>query len=128
MIYESGKIAPSPKERKENKLKGDESFSRLCSETFGKNLPNFEKRELDFNSMILLACKNVEPHRDPLVVDKITGLRRAALFWLTEGRVHLQCGDDFIRMSSGDYVIFDDSIAHCVVADRKWRGAAAQFI
>ena len=130
MIYKKERFPPTSAEKKENRLRGDESFSNYCSSVFGRNLPEYEGRKLDFNSMILLNCKNVEPHKDPYVVNSARKepKKRAAIFWLTEGELHIQCGDFCEKMKSGDYIVFDDSIMHCVVADKKWRGAAAQYI
>lgn len=53
---------------------------------------------------------------------------RRALFWLAKGRVTIQCGNSYEELRAGDYVIFDDSQVHCVVADNQWWGAAAQYL
>ncbi len=128
MIYSSGNLAPTKTELQESIKRGDESFSTRPLFAFGLDLPEWEGRKIDFNSFMLLKCKNVEPHIDCYVADGEGGQKRIAIFWLTKGNLHLQCGNESKRMKSGDYVIFDDSKMHCVVADKQWYGAAAQYL
>lgn len=129
MIYETGNIQPSISQKRENERLGDDSFGRICSPDFAKGVPRFEGRKIDESTVILLKCKNVEPHRDPYTASAdAEPEKRAAFFWLTKGSLNIQCGYESKRMQEGDYIIFDDSKMHCVVADKQWLGAAGQYL
>jgi len=50
------------------------------------------------------------------------------MFWLLRGNLWIQAGADAQEMSSGDWVLFDDTVNHCVVAEKQWVGIAVQYV
>ena len=93
-----------------------------------EKLPGHDEFHLHLNTLVALKCKNVEPHSDEWMgADDI--LNHWAIFWLVQTRapwIYIQVGDAYERLKLGDYVVFQDSVTHCVVSDRVWRGIAYQ--
>lgn len=73
----------------------------------------------------------VEPHKDCYVGHGDSPVTQKSLFWLLDNPsgkpIHLQVGSESIRLNTGDYVILNDAVMHCVVASNVWRGVAWQM-
>lgn len=127
---------PHVEQIKEVSKWGDDSFCVACSPRFESlGVPCVPFEEVTYNPEqrgILLSLKNVHPHDDPWVGNyEIEPKERLAIFWV------LKCGSPIWfgvvgheprQMSSGDYVVFDDSQTHFVIADKKWHGVAWQLL
>ena len=76
---------------------------------------------------IYLTGKSIEPHKDP----NLTGKEfTRGMFWVTRKKtkesIYIQVESDSQRIDEGDYVIFDDSLLHCITCDGVWEGIAIQ--
>jgi len=80
-------------------------------------------------SGVAMAMKSVEAHYDDMVGECIKGHKFAcASFGLTKGYCTIHVGNEFLRLRAGDWVMFDDGIAHSVYATAKWYGFAVQVL
>ncbi len=83
---------------------------------------------------MILKIGNVYPHTDPWCGVGTPGIRRS-LFWLleieedgSEMTVFFGVeGHKAVQLKNGDYVIFDDSKEHFVIAESMWVGCAWQL-
>lgn len=129
--------------------RADESFCATASPVFDDaGLPTFENWKPGC-STTLLKLANVEPHDDPWVgshKDVLDfnnppqgfnqfgePLERLAIFWLLEvksrlhDRIRFYTEGKWIQLKAGQFVVFDDSKTHAVMAESKWVGAAWQL-
>jgi hypothetical protein len=145
MIYESAHHPVYSAQLAEAKAKADESFCTQSSEDFMIGAPKITGYVPAMKDATLLKLRNVEPHDDPWVgyephpfYPEVHGAdwsmdgpkNRRAVFWLLHAPkpIHIMCGNHFRKLRRGDYVVFDDSKLHCVIADAKWIGAAWQIM
>lgn len=141
MIYTTGNHKPSAKQIKTVRCNANGSFTGTVQDDFGMpehRLPIPSGYAFSPGTITALTLKNVEPHTDPWVGHYGKGWRttdgpydRRALFWITSlpryKRVDFQCGNAAVKLSMGDFVIFDDRIMHCVLSTAKWHGVAVQI-
>lgn len=121
------------------KQRGDDCFLSPFDEDYMHLLPDLSK---EYNSqgykysrssgVMLTNLVNVEPHVDESVGELTTDV---ALFGLLAGGNNLklmarQRGGMYWQrffMSPGDWIMFNDSDEHLVMADTKWSGLAIQI-
>ena len=131
MIFKTGQQKPTPDQRRIVHKIADDSFRRTLPDDFGA-LPCGDEYSHEWDTWgtaVALRLKAVTPHQDPWLGDSREPAKRCALFWLISGAdVWLQVGGVAVRMQPGDYVVFDDAVMHCVVADHVWRGVACQMV
>ena len=133
MIYETGFQKPTAKQKQIAIKRADASFTEGVPWDFG-DLPTGSKWLATTDTGILLKMRNVEPHVDPWLSSarEPAERKRSALFWVIDlpsfERIHFQCGGQKASLRRGDYVVFNDSIMHCVVAERVWKGCAYQLL
>ena len=134
MILTQGFFAPSKKQIVEVRKNADESFCQISTKEFMKPFPSFEGWQCAEESATLLALKNVEPHDDPWVSRGREPRVRRALFWLLDGGqtfngegVFFGCGRESVRIKPGEFVVFNDTLKHWVMSNKKWFGAAIQL-
>lgn len=134
MILHKGFFAPSVTQLREIRKTADESFTQLSSHEFMKFFPVFDGWQHAEETATLLALKNVEPHDDPWVSRGAAPRMRRAIFWLLDGGetfsgsgVFFGCGRHSIHLKQGEFVVFNDSVNHWVMANKKWFGAAVQL-
>ena len=81
------------------------------------------------NSGVCLTMKGVEPHFDDMVGETVRGYKFVGgAFGLTKGYCTLHVGKEYEKLGAGDWVMFDDGIAHSVFATAKWYGFAVQIL
>lgn len=107
----------------------DDSFTAVLPDDFG-TLPLAEIFCANRETAIALSLKCVKPHTDDWLASASQPKARAALFWLVSipngETLDLQVGNSFCTLGAGECVIFDDSLVHSVISDRKWIGCAVQ--
>ena len=145
MIFEQAHHRVHSAQLAEAKAKADESFCRQSSEDFMVGAPKIIGYVPAMKDATLLKLRNVEPHDDPWVgyephpfYPEVHGIdwtmdgpkNRRAVFWLLHSPkpIHLVCGGQARCLKTGDYVVFNDSLMHCVLAERTWIGAAWQIM
>ncbi len=133
MIYASGSQQPSNEQLAYARKWADESFCTTVETEFMVQVPTY-KNMVPAQQAIVLKLKSVEPHDDTWQ-GKINEAgedgppTRYAFFWLMKSAkpIHLMCGTHSRRLMPNDWVVFDDSVLHCVVADSVWYGSAWQI-
>ena len=127
MIEVSGYLNPPKELFKAVNAVADNSFCRCLSADEITTLPTIPSWSPDRHTNTCLRLRNVEPHTDDFI-----GLGRPktwrGMFWLLRGNLWIQAGADAQEMSSGDWVLFDDTVNHCVVAEKQWVGIAVQYV
>jgi hypothetical protein len=142
MIYSEGFLLPTAAQVRLVREHADGSFCRTVPQSFDfMNVPPLpEGYAFDSETFTALKLKNVEPHNDTWVGGLPAGVdtsgwedgppSRRAVFWIIDmarhSHLHIQCGAFSSRMRKGSWVLFDDSVLHCVVSDRTWYGLACQ--
>lgn len=123
MIHATGHFAPTRKQKTLLRRIGTDDFCSSVPEDFA--LPDVGK--IDRSTGIAFKMRSVEPHTDDWIG---TGSPKKwrSLFWVIECKewVHLMVEGEHVRMSEGDYVLFDDRKLHCVVSQHQWTGVAYQ--
>ncbi len=148
MIFKSGKLMPTAEQVHHARRLADESFCVVANRDFMANFPIVDGWEVGTETPILIRLRNCEPHSDPWVgrfnskptlgwdAVQQEPIERRAVFWVIDTgpksrfgtNMFFGCGADTIRLTAGDYVVFDDRITHWVMSDRVWRGAAIQLL
>lgn len=128
MILACGNLTPLKQQLKELRVNADGSFVIPSSHEFAAYFPIFRGFE-QANNPLLLKLKNCEPHDDPWVGKGEEPNVRRSIFWLMDNSNYcfFGCGEKHIKMHSGDFVVFDDSVVHWVMAEKQWRGASVQL-
>ncbi len=135
-LLHKSKAQPHAQQIKEVLKWGNDTFATQCTQQFADlGLPRVTLNEVDYepnDRPILLALKNVHPHNDTWIgLGEEEPLERLAVFWV------LKCGEPIwfgvvghepVKMHAGDYVVFDDSQTHFVLAEKKWHGASWQLL
>jgi hypothetical protein len=107
---------------------GTKDFARLAT------LPQFWNPTLvppipkgyvyDEESPLLIKAQNIEPHVDTWDTSGRPANNRS-LFWLLKTRSHVHVGvhgQPAVKLLPNDYLIFDDSKEHWLMANHTWVG------
>lgn len=112
--------------------KADSSFTQTADMSkFGLNIPSAPIGwQMDTTDTLILKCKNVDPHTDDWVGNGSSPVIRRTLFWLVDCKQSIYFGvqkHKAIKMTAGQYVVFDDTLEHYVMSDKLWVGCAWQL-
>jgi hypothetical protein len=131
MIYLTGNMRPTPRQRRIVRQIADDSFTRQVPADFGPIPCASDSWVPDLSSMVALRMKCVDPHTDDWVGEGNKPRRYIAVFWVIQmpgiSELILQVGSAAQRMYVGDFIAFDDSVMHSVHAKQYWRGVAYQM-
>lgn len=137
MTLQKGFHKPLPRQIRHIREKGDGTFSVESSidEFVREPLippcpPGWERAEPESPVMLLKLSDSVEPHEDWWVADAPEPKQRGALFWLLWARNPCYFGVEgakSVKLFSGDWVFFDDSKEHWLMAKGMWLGCAWQL-
>ena len=130
MIYHVGNQKPTAHQRRIVRKIADDSFMRDVPDDFGP-VPSVAGWAPDLSSMVALRMKCVDPHTDDWVGNGNKPRRYMAAFWVVDvsgfNDLWIQVGNEAHRMYVGDFIVFRDSVMHCVVSKNTWRGVAYQM-
>ena len=130
MIIQTGHMEPTPAQRRMIREHGDDQFMGRLPADFGR-VPMFEGWAPDAESMVAMKMRCVGPHKDGWVGSHPDPRRYLSVFGLTKAPIgtdfHLHVRNEQIRMTAGQWVLFNDRLMHSVVAHRLWHGVAYQM-
>ena len=131
MIYLTGNMRPTPRQKRIVRQIADDSFTRQVPADFGPVPSTSENWVPDLSSMVALRLKCVDPHVDDWVGEGGCPDKHLAAFWVIQmpgiSELILQVGNAAHRMCEGSFIVFDDSVMHSVHAKQYWRGVAYQM-
>lgn len=110
---------------------GDDSFCMTVNGDFYDEFCPLPKGYVyDYQTAIRLKMRNVEPHTDFQLNDTPEGYEYAgSVFCAMTMRcpyIYLQVGESYVKLSKGQWVMFDDRILHSVIAEKEWSGVSVQ--
>ena len=130
MIIQTGYMQPTAAQRRMIRERGNGDFTGQLPPDFGP-VPTFDGWTPDLESMVPIKMRCVGPHKDGWVGSNPAPRRYLSVFWLTEVPIgtdfHLQVRNEQIRMTAGQWVLFNDGLMHSVFAERLWHGVAYQM-
>ena len=130
MIIQTGRMEPTPAQRRMIQEHGDDQFMGRLPSDFGM-VPMFDGWTPDLESMIAIKMRCVCPHKDGWVGSNPAPRRYLSVFWLTKALIgtdfHLHVRNEQIKMTAGQWVLFNDRLMHSVFAERLWHGVAYQM-
>ena len=130
MIIQTGYMQPTAAQRRMIQEYGDAQFMGHMPPGFGP-VPMFDGWTPDMESMIAIKMRCVCPHKDGWVGSNPAPHRYLSVFWLTKAPIgtdfRLHVRNEQIRMTAGQWVLFNDNLMHSVYAERLWHGVAYQM-
>ena len=130
MIIQTGYMQPTAAQRRMIREYGDAQFMGHMPPGFGP-VPAFEGWTPDMESMIAIKMCCVGPHKDGWVGSNPAPRRYLSVFWLTKALIgtdfRLHVRNEQIKMTAGQWVLFNDGLMHSVYAERLWHGVAYQM-
>lgn len=130
MIIQTGYMQPTAAQRRMIRIFGDDQFMGKLPSNFGP-VPMFDGWAPDLESMIAIKMRCVGPHKDGWVGSNPAPRRYLSVFWLTKELIgtdfRLHVRNEQIRMTAGQWVLFNDGLMHSVFAERLWHGVAYQM-
>ena len=128
MIYKVDFQKPTAAQRKVVRMRADGSLSACVSDLHV--FPNFQGFEVSQSDISAISGPCVHPHKDGWIQTEKEPKIRRNCFWVLESTscLYLHVGNAFTELLAGDYAVFDDSIVHSVISERKWWAVAYQLI